>query len=109
MTFHIGTPHSKGAGYLINGVNLTRPFEADIRTCPHCQRIIDLRKWKEDGAWCHKCQAPICGNEHPACVQENKLYGCVPFLKKLEAFTKQQLAQSQFLKAAAAMPPLFTK
>jgi hypothetical protein len=109
MTFHIGTPHTRGAGYLINGVNLSRPDEADIRTCPHCQRIIRMQQWRDDGAWCNKCNAPICGNNNPACVLENKLYGCVPFLKKLEAFTGAQLKRQQFMKVAGldAPPPAF--
>ena len=107
MTFNIGTPFTKGAGYLINhkNRNVSQREEADIRTCAHCQRIINMQKWKLDGAFCHKCNAPICGNDNPACVLENKLFGCMPFMKKLEAFTRGQVSAASFKKLAGLDSP----
>jgi hypothetical protein len=108
VTFSIGTPHTKGAGYLINNQNLgvgQGREEADIRTCPHCQKIINMQEWKHDGAWCPQCAAPICGNANPVCVAENKLFGCVPFLKKLEIFTRGQVTLRMFKRLAGLDSP----
>ena len=98
----IGTPHAKGAGYLINGVNLTRPFEADVLTCAHCQKILLLHLWKEEGGFCRREMKPLC----LACADRALMFGCEPFLKKLEQFTREQVKVTQFHKVAAAMPPL---
>lgn len=109
MTFNIGTPFTKGAGYAINHQNLTPNQgreEADIRTCPHCQVVINLQQWKDDGAWCGTCNAPVCGGHgNPLCVLERRLYGCVPFLKKLEQFTKGQVNIMAFRKLAGLDTP----
>jgi hypothetical protein len=112
VTFHIGTPRTRGAGYLINnqalGVGQGRQ-EADIRTCPHCEAIIDMQKWKNDGAWCSRCDAPVCGggNGNPACVAERRLLGCVPFLRKLEKWTRGQTSLAMFRRLAGldSSPP----
>ena len=78
MTINIGTPHTKGAGYFVNGLNLTPNQgreEADIRTCPHCQYVIKMQEWKNDGAWCYKCNAPVCGTTgNPLCVEERHVW-----------------------------------
>jgi hypothetical protein len=107
MTFIIGTPHRRNAGYLINnqGLSVNRGRqEADVQTCAHCQRIINMQKWAQDGAFCKKCWAPICGNENPLCVRENMIYGCVPFLKRIEQFTNAQIKFRQYLKMAGLEP-----
>jgi hypothetical protein len=109
MTINIGTPHTKGAGYFVNGLNLTPNQgreEADIRTCPHCQYVIKMQEWKNDGAWCYKCNAPVCGTTgNPLCVEERRTYGCMPFMKKLELFTKGQVALTAFRKLAGLDSP----
>lgn len=102
MTFSIGTPHRRGAGYLINGVNLTRPFEADILTCAHCQKILLLSAWKEEGGFCRREMKPLCLR----CADRALTFGCEPFLKKLEAHTREQYRTFQFHQVAAATPPL---
>lgn len=86
MTFRIGTPHTKGAGYFLDGKNLnvSQRTEADIRTCTHCQAVIKMQEWKVEGAWCGRCRAPIC---HP-CGARAEIWGCEPFLKKLEKAVK---------------------
>jgi hypothetical protein len=76
---NILTPYTKGAGYLLNNKN-DKKQEADIRTCTHCQAIIKMQEWKEEGAWCHKCFAPICSK----CGKRAETFGCEPFLKKIE-------------------------
>ena len=106
--FNIGSPHARGAGYMINHQNLTPNQgrqEADILTCPHCQRVINLQKWRDDGAWCNRCNSPVCGGDNPECQMERRTYGCVPFLKKLEAFTQGQVSQQQFRKLAGLDSP----
>lgn len=104
MTFFIGTPHSKGAGYYVNGLNLnvSQRQEADIRTCTHCERIIDLTLWKSKGAWCNRCAAPICFN----CGTRMKLYGCENFLRRLEAFTATQIKYEKYLVEAGFIAPV---
>jgi hypothetical protein len=98
MTFHIGTPHTRGSGYLINGQNLTRPYEADIQTCAHCQAVIELQK--KDFGWCQREMKPLCH----ACGITAHTQGCVPFMKTLEAFAQQQLRYTQISKLAAYRP-----
>lgn len=107
MTFIIGTPHRHNVGYLINNQNFSTRGgrqEADIKTCGHCQRILRMHVWRVDGAFCTKCWSPICGNENPACVHENKVYGCVPFLKRIELYAKAQIKFHQFVKMAGLEP-----
>lgn len=84
MTFAIGTPHRKGCGNLDarTGGHDSRHVEADIKTCPHCQAVINLQRWKEEGGWCSKCQAPLCSN--PDCIKRTAELGCVPFTQALE-------------------------
>lgn len=91
--FIIGTPHSKNAGYHRNddtpsGGKLT---EGDIKTCPHCQAVIKLKEWQLDGAWCAKCQAPICGSDNPGCMHNTEKFGCVPFAKQFDEFVESLL------------------
>jgi len=89
MTMYIGTALTKGAGYLLNGekLNVSQREEADIRTCTHCQRVIKLQEWRQRGAWCNRCFAPIC----IPCGVEMQTKGCTPFLKKIEAIAEQML------------------
>jgi hypothetical protein len=56
----IGTPHTKGAGYYKNDDTASggKKSEADIRTCTHCQAVIKMQAWKEDGGFCGKCMGP---------------------------------------------------
>lgn len=83
----IGTPYTKGAGYFLNDKELRTRQEADVRTCTHCQGVIKMQEWKDQGAWCGKCFAPICDK----CGERAAIHGCEPFMKKLEAFAKSQM------------------
>lgn len=103
----IGTPYTKGAGYFLNDKELKTRQEADVRTCTHCQRVIKMQEWKEDGAWCGKCFAPIC----KACGAEAQIHGCMPFMKKIEAYAEQQMRFERIFKGEGTpVPPqpLFT-
>ena len=91
----------KGMGYLVNGVNSTRPYEADMLSCAHCQGLLELVKWREDGVFCRREMKPLCG----PCADRALQFGCEPFLKKLEQFTHEQYAHSQFAKIAGLDPP----
>ena len=82
----IGTPHAKGAGYFVNDQALRTRKEADVRTCTHCQAVIKMQEWKDNGAFCHKCMAPICVR----CGGIAEKFGCVPFTKKLEEYVEKQ-------------------
>lgn len=99
----IGTPHTKNAGYYMNddrngGGKLS---EADIRTCVHCQALIKMQEWKDDGGFCRTCHAPICG----PCGDDMLKYGCVPFLKRLEKHTDAVVKFERYLKFAGLEAP----
>lgn len=85
----LGTPYTKGAGYFLDGqkLNVSQRSEADVRTCTHCQGVIKMQEWKDKGAWCGKCFAPICD----PCGAIAETRGCEPFMKKIEAFAEQQM------------------
>lgn len=100
----IGTPHTRGAGYKINNKNLNVSCreEADIRTCPHCQTVIEMQAWRKNAHayFCTCCMAPTC--DKPFCND-----GCFPFIKQLEqAFELgQKLQQFKKLAGTDARPP----
>jgi hypothetical protein len=82
MTFKIGTPFSRNAGYFVNDKALRTRQEDDVQTCKHCQAVIKMREWRTiGGGWCSKCNSPLCNN--PICIAETARLGCVPFTKKL--------------------------
>jgi hypothetical protein len=96
----IGTPHTRNAGYYLNDDPNGKKREADIQTCWHCQRVIKMHEWKQDGAFCRGCMHPICG----PCGDQMLLFGCVPFLKKLDLFTDAVVKYQQHLKVAGLDP-----
>jgi len=78
----IGTPHTHNAGYYKNDDTASggRKSEADVQSCSHCQRVILMQQWKEDGGWCGRCMKPICG----PCADRMQTRGCEPFIKQIE-------------------------
>lgn len=101
---YIGTPHIKGSGYFLNNKDLRTKQEADIQTCAHCQALINMQLWKDDGAWCGKEMKPLCCK----CGDRALTFGCEPFLKKIEAYAETQMRFEKFLKDAgfdAPVPP----
>ena len=102
MSFIIGTPHLKNCGHsgYRNGGDDMEYREADIQTCPHCQKVIDLRKWASATTqnFCLKCMKPAC--DQPGCVD------CVPFLKKLDLQLDAVIKYTQHMKLAGLEPPL---
>lgn len=96
MTFAIGTPHTKGAGYYLADKELSTRREADIRTCTHCQKLIKMQAWKDDGGYCSKCSAPICG----PCATRAMTFGCEPFIKKIEQYAGSVMRFERFQKFA---------
>lgn len=81
----VGTPFTKGAGYFINDKELKTRQEADVKTCTHCQKVIKMQEWKDKGAWCGKCFAPICD----PCGAKAEIHGCEPFVKKIEQYAEK--------------------
>jgi len=107
----IGTPHTRGAGYFRNDDRLSGGTlsEADIRTCTHCQKVIKMQEWREQGAFCHRCDAPICDQ----CGARAAVYGCEPFLKKIDQYLDATTKYAQCLKMAGLevpdrLPPFIT-
>lgn len=103
MTFIIGTPHTRGCGNLTanTGGHRDRKIEADIRTCTHCQAVINMQSWKEDGGWCGRCQAPICS----PCADRMLTHGCEPFIAQIEKSMKTAQRLDQFRKLAGLDSP----
>lgn len=100
MTFRIGTPHTKGAGYFVNDKELKTRQEADVQSCAHCQAVIKMQEWKDNGAFCGKCMHPICA----LCGTRALTYGCEPFLKKIEAHAERLMRFERFQKVAGLEP-----
>lgn len=72
-----------GAGYLLNDDRASggRKTEADVLCCRHCQRTLIGDAWRQDGGWCGRCGAPVCG----VCADRMQTRGCEPFLKVVDA------------------------
>ena len=101
MTFHIGAPHSHNAGYLVNNqFDKRTKLEADIQSCPHCQKVIRMDEWRKSVTqnFCLKCMKPTCDSS------ECDL--CVPFVKKLEQQMSAQMRFISLLKMAGASAPV---
>lgn len=96
--FIVGTPHAKGAGYFVNDDTPSggKKVEGDVRTCMHCQAILIMQKWKDDGGWCGRCNAPICAT----CADRMDTHGCEPFIAQIEKALKITPRLEQFRKEA---------
>ena len=105
MTFSIGTPFSKGAGYYYNWEQRGKS-EADVQTCPHCQAVILMQEWRKiahgkmAGGYCMRCNKPVCDQCNKKMISE----GCIPFIAKLEKEFDMTVKLSQFLKDAGMEP-----
>lgn len=90
---HIGTPHTRGAGYLLDGLSLnaSQRTESDMASCTHCQKAIRLQQWQKKGAWCNRCFAPICLR----CGKLMQTQGCTPFIKMIEQYAEQMVRFDQ--------------
>lgn len=99
MTFIIGTPHTHNAGYLLNNQDVSSArHQADIQTCKHCQAAIEMQAWRDDGAWCSKCNSPVCS--HGDCAVRTEKLGCIPYIKYIETILEGQTSLEQFRKMA---------
>lgn len=109
MTFFIGTPHVKGAGYFCNDNTVSGGVreEADVRTCPHCQSVILMQQWRQvengkmTGGFCIHCNAPICG----LCNKLAAIEGCIPFIQKIDQYHDAVVKLDQFRKLAGLDVP----
>lgn len=97
----IGTPHRHNAGYFCNDIETNRKQEADIQLCRHCETVIRLQAWKEDGGWCGRCMAPICG----PCADRMLTYGCEPFIRQIDAAFDSAVKLAQYRKLAGLDAP----
>jgi hypothetical protein len=115
MTFTIGTPFTRNAGYYYNW-ELRGKSEADVQTCVHCQAVILMQQWNQidaktgklAGGFCMRCNAPICEQCAPKMATE----GCIPFIRKIEQQVDMVTKLDKYLKDAGLEPvaprPLFT-
>lgn len=96
MTFIIGTPHTKNAGYLRNDDTPSggKLHQADVQTCWHCQKVLDMQRHAADGAICRGCAKPICD----PCALRALTDGCVPFTKLIEMAMEKAERRAQYRK-----------
>lgn len=98
----IGTPYTRGAGYFVNNVALKNKQEADVQLCRHCETVLLMQHWKNDGGFCGRCMAPICG----PCADRMLTYGCEPFMKKIDRAFDAAVKLKDHLKIAGLdLPP----
>lgn len=97
----IGTPHTHNAGYFCNDIETSRKQEADVQTCKHCETVLLMQKWKDDGGFCSRCMAPICG----PCADRMLNFGCEPAVKKIEQAFELQGKLNHFRKLAGLDAP----
>lgn len=103
MSFIIGTPHTHGAGYYRNDDTPSggRLQEADVQTCTHCQKVLLVQAWKQDGGFCGRCNAPICG----WCAERMLTHGCEPFVKQIEVYLHHSVKLETFRRLAGVDTP----
>lgn len=65
--------------------------EADIYCCSHCQAVIFVKAWREDGGFCGRCQAPVCG----PCADRMQTRGCEPFTAQVERMLEEVYRREQ--------------
>ena len=84
---------STGEGYLLNDNRCSggKLEEAAMLGCNHCQKLIVKSEWQADGAFCHCCDAPVCG----PCGDRARYVGCAPFLKTLEQAIEETYRREQ--------------
>lgn len=62
--------------------------EFDTVSCKHCQAVLKVFNRQPSGAWCLKCDGPVCDTRACASV-------CTPFFQKIEvALSRQRLLAS---------------
>jgi hypothetical protein len=84
-------------GYLYNDDRASggKVTEADLTGCRHCEKIILIQDWKQEGGWCGRCGAPICLE----CANRMDTEGCVPFTKLIDAALEKQARDRAYRKA----------
>lgn len=82
-----------GHGYIMNDNRASGGTleEADALGCKHCQAIIDGKKWRQDGAFCHACDGPICTH----CDKRRPQFGCEIFERTLARAVEEQYRRDQ--------------
>jgi hypothetical protein len=98
VTILIGTPHTHNAGYYMNDDRESggKKVEADVQTCGHCQKVILMQVWKEQGNWCNRHQGPIC----EPCGERMVTRGCELFTRSIEEAMNRDYHRAQFRKMA---------
>lgn len=67
-----------------------RKFELDTVACRHCGAAIAKIRYKIQGAFCMKCNGPVC---EPPCS-----FGCVSFKQVVENKISKQVFQRQLIR-----------
>ncbi|MDX2059937.1 MAG: hypothetical protein SFV24_19160 [Gemmatimonadales bacterium] len=60
-----------------------------------------MQAWKEDGGFCGRCMAPICG----PCADRMLTHGCEPFIAQIERAVDVRYKLDQFRKMAGLDTP----
>src|SRR5882724_8783908 len=86
-------------GYLYNDNRASggELLEADIKTCPHCQKILEIPKLQTEGDWCGQCGSPIC----IPCAKLMDASGgiCLPFKKIIDQAIDQEARDRAYKRA----------
>ena len=103
----VRTTSVEGAGYLLidNTASGGVKIEDDIFTCGHCEKVLRLSQWKEEGGFCGRCQSRICCNPaDPAhsCAHRMDVYGCEVFKRQIDRILDDNHRRAQNLKALTA-------
>lgn len=81
-----------GQGYYLNDNTCSggKRIESDVFVCRHCQRTMLRADWAEEGAYCHRCDAPICAR----CGAPNAI-GCKPIQQQIDEALAAQHRREQ--------------
>lgn len=82
-----------GHGYVMNDNRASGGllFEDDLLGCKHCQGLIDKSKWRQQGAFCHACDSPLCSY----CDQRQPQFGCEVFEKQISQAIENSYRKEQ--------------
>lgn len=89
---------ANGCGYLFSDNRCSGHGlqEADITCCNHCQKILYLKTWRDDGGWCGQCSQPVCSQCADEMVKSPEDGGgCRPFIKQVEENLNKAYHESQ--------------
>lgn len=104
MIISIGTPYTHQCGNLDmwTGGENNRHVQADMQTCTHCQKAINLQADRDKVSFCTHCQALVCLTG--PCAEQTAQFGCIPYLKKVNLYLEQMIRRQALVRALGLDP-----